>query len=337
MRLIKWIVILAVIVVAGWSGWWYLGATGQEKGVAAWLENQRDRGWQAEAEDVSVTGYPFDFNLVARKIALADPRAGWAWTAPELRADSTADTPTRIAISWPTEQTAAVPGDRVSITAEKMETLLDVRPGASMELRQAASEVAALRLNAQTGWKAVAESLSIDLVERGDDIGPENSYALDVDAQKVVLPKEIVAQIDPTGWLQPKIDRVTIIGHGAFDAPLDRTVIEDGVAILRAATIREAGFQWGDMRLVVRGAFEVDPNGFPDGEIEVEAGQWREMMRLLIRSGVLDVSTAEAITQGIEFLTGGGDELKATFGLKGGKVRLGPFAIADAPRIAPPM
>ncbi|MEM7190387.1 MAG: DUF2125 domain-containing protein [Pseudomonadota bacterium] len=335
-RLIKWVLILLLIAAAGWSGWWYLGAVGQEQGIASWLEKQRERGWQAEAAEISVQGYPLDFNMVAKDIELADPRNGWAWTAPELLAASAAHSPTRIAVTWPLEQNASVPGDRVAINATKMETLLDVRPGPSMELRQAATQIASLRMAAQTGWTASAESVDFDLAERDDELGPAHSYALDLDAIKLVLPKQIVARIDPTGWLKPKIDRLTFQGHGAFDAPLDRKTIENGFAALRAATIREAGFEWGDMRLVVRGAFDVNAAGFPDGEIEVEAGEWREMIRLAIRSGMIDVSTGETITQGVELLTGGGDELQLTLGLSGGKVKLGPFAIADAPRLSPP-
>ena len=335
-RVTKWVLILTVIVVGGWSVWWYVGALGQEQGLAAWLGKQRERGWQAEAGEIAVQGYPFDFNLAAREISLSDPRNGWAWSAPEMRADSQAYAPTRIAVTWPGQQTASVPGDRIDIRSQKMDTLLDVRPGPAMELRQASTDIQTLRVTSRSGWSAGADSVVIDLAERADDLGPPNSYVLDLDALKVVLPKQIVARIDPTGWLKPKIDRLTIDAHGAFDAPLDRAVIEDGRAILRAATIREAGFEWGDMRLVMRGAFQVDPSGYPVGEIEIEAGQWREMMRLAVSSGLVDLRTSETITQGIEFLTGGGDELKATFGLKGGKVRLGPFAIADAPRLYPP-
>jgi len=154
----------------------------------------------------------------------------------------------------------------------------------------------------------------------------------------VTLPKEIVEQIDPTGWLQPKIGKLTFLAHGAFDDPLDRKTVEDGRLALRQATIREAGFEWGDMRLVLKGSFEVDDFGYPVGSIEVEAREWRQMVRLARRSGVIDRGMEANIVQGIELFTallGGGDDLSAPFGLSDGKIKLGPFAIADAPRLAP--
>ncbi|MEM9140419.1 MAG: DUF2125 domain-containing protein, partial [Pseudomonadota bacterium] len=120
-RLIKWLLILTVIGAAGWSGWWYLGAKGQEAGLETWLEAQRKRGWQAEAAEISVTGYPTAFNLEAREIRLADPGTGWSWQAPELRAASSPATPTRIAVIWPKTQALATPMDRADITSQSME------------------------------------------------------------------------------------------------------------------------------------------------------------------------------------------------------------------------
>ena len=63
----------------GWSAWWYAGGAGRARGFEAWLAKQRGRGWQAEASRVEVTGFPTEFRLAARDVALADPANGWAW------------------------------------------------------------------------------------------------------------------------------------------------------------------------------------------------------------------------------------------------------------------
>ena len=339
MKAIKWLGILAVLAAAGWSAWWFVGAQGQERGIAHWLDLQQDRGWLAEAGTIEVSGFPTQFNLEMRDIHLSDPRTGWAWKAPDLRADSDASTPTRIAVTWPQQSTIGVPRDNIQIQSERMQTLLDLRPGPSMELRQAASDIKALSIAARSGWRAGADSMDLNLTERPDDLGPEHSYDLDVVAVKLSLPKEIVAAIDPTGWLRPKIDRFTIKGHGAFDDALNRNTVEQGRLSLRAATIREAGFEWGDMRLFARGAFTVNDDGFPEGQIEIEAREWRQMIRLAVNAGVIDSDTARTITRGIEILTaltGGGKNLVAPIGLSGGKVRIGPIPVADAPQLAPP-
>ncbi len=328
-----------MFAVLAWVGWWFLGAKGQEAAIEAWLDEQRTRGWQAEAAMVEVKGFPTDFNARMADLHLADPANGWSWKAPELRVDSKTYQPTRINVTWPTQHSVAVPGERADISAESMTSVIDLRPGPAMELRETSGKIDALVIQAQSGWKASAAGAHIRLAERPDDLAPPNSYDILVTAGKVVLPKQLVERIDPTGWLKPSVDTITIKGHAAFDDPIDRSVIEDSRIALRAATIREAGFEWGKMRLIVKGAIKVDDDGYPVGEIKIEAREWRQMVRLAVSSGIVDRDTGKSITKGVEFLTaltGSGDDLSAPLGLSGGKVRLGPIAIADAPRLAPP-
>ena len=323
----------------GWSAWWYAGATAQRASFEAWLVEQRERGWQAEAADVEVKGFPTQYRLAATELALADPGAGWAWSAPALWSVSDAWAPTRIAVNWPPEQVLAVPGERAVIRTTAMTTLLDVRPGTALELREAASAIVGLKVVATTGWSASAERADIRVAERPEDLAPPNSYDVRITATDVRLPEQLVDRIDPTGWLQPSVDAVTVTGHAALAEPIGLATLEEGQIALRAATLREVGFEWGEMKLVVSGAFEVDEQGYPVGSIEVEAREWRQMLRLAVSSGVIDAGTAETITTGIEFvtaLTGGDESLSAPLNLSGGKVRIGPFAVADAPRLAPP-
>ena len=338
-RMIRWLTVLGVLGAGLWSAWWYAAARGQEAGVEAWLEGQRGRGWLAEARAVEVQGYPLDFRMTATEVNLSDPRNGWFWAAPILTANSLAYEPTRIAVTWPARQVLAVPGDQAEIRSETAETILDVRPGPSMELRQAATDVRKLTVTGQLGWDASAEALSLNVAERDADLGPPNSYELSAEAVALILPRQIVAHIDPTGWLKPKVDRFTVQAHGSFEKPLGRTSFETGEAILTAATIREAGFQWGDMRLVLSGQFRVDNRGYPEGSLDIEAHEWRQMVRLAVRSELIDNDTASSIIKAIEFvnaMAGGRDELRAPLKLSEGKIRLGPFAIADAPRFPPP-
>lgn len=338
-RLTKLFIIACVLATVGSLGWWFVGAGGQQAALTGWLEKQRDRGWQAEAAVIDISGFPLDFNTRITDLRLADPKTGWSWSAPTLAADSKSFQPTRINVTWPTSQIVAVPGEQAEISANAMTSVIDLRPGPSMELREISSEISALAIAAQSGWKASAASADIDISERSEDLAPPNSYDLRLVAAKVKLPKNLVANIDPTGWLKPSVEAITVKGHAAFDNPIDRSVVEDGRLALRAATIREAGFEWGDMQLVVKGAIEVDDDGFPVGNVDVQAKEWRQMLRLATSSGAINRKTAKSVRKAVEFLTsltGSGDNLSMPLALSGRKVRIGPFAIANAPRLAPP-
>jgi len=328
-----------LLVAIGWSLWWYLAAEAERRGVETWLAKQRERGWQAEAQSIEVTGFPMALRLAIDRLALTDPRNGWSWQAPNLLIESRPWEPTRAEINWPARHRLATPGEQVAISTETMESLLDLRPGTALELRQATTEFSGLVLESSAGWAASARSAEVRIAERSEERAPANSYDLRLSAAEVSLPEWLVARLDPTGWLESRVDRVTVIGHAALAEPIGLATVETGRIALRAATLREVGFEWGHMELVASGSFTVDHEGYPDGQIRVEAREWRRMVRLAVTSGLIGEDTANAVTKGIEILTmltGGGDSLSAPFNLSGGKLRIGPVAVADLPRLGRP-
>ena len=339
MRIAGWALGAVVLCALAWIAWWFVGAEGQRNAFELWLEKQRDRGWQAEAASVEMTGFPGAFQLTVTELALADPRNDWSWSAPVLKAESASSAPTRIAVDWPETQTLGTTQDQITVSAAALNTLLDLRPGPSMELREATTDAEGLVLKARSGWVGSAKSVNLAVLERSEGTAPPNTYNLRGEAVGVKLPKELVVDLDPTGLLKPSVEKVTIVGHAAFDTPIDRTTIEESQLAVRAATIREAGFAWGDMKLVISGAFQVDDAGYPVGKINIEAQQWEKIVSLAVKSGAIDSDMAETITGAVRLVTalsGGGDDLRLPLRLKGGEVRLGPIAIADAPRLASP-
>ena len=232
-----------------------------------------------------------------------------------------------------------MPGERAELVTTRFDTLIDFRPGPSMELRETNANIAGLEIAGQTGWTAGAQTLDLRLIERPSDLAPPNSYDLKLDAKSLRLPEALVRAIDPTGLLSPAIDSVVLSGHAALADPLDRHALEDGKLALRAATIRDAGFAWGEMELAVTGSVIVDDQGFPEGELSVTARDWRQMVDLAHKSGIIGKDLADGIETALGFvsaLSGGGDDLETPLTLAGGKVRIGPVPIADAPRVAPP-
>ncbi|MEM7211847.1 MAG: DUF2125 domain-containing protein [Pseudomonadota bacterium] len=338
----RWLVWgLAVILMAAgaWIGWWYIGAEGQRSAFELWLEKQRERGWQAEAGHVEITGFPGAFRLTVNDLSLADPSSNWSWRAPVLNAESSAAAPTRISVHWPDAQSLGTTKDQIKILSDGMQTLLDLRPGPSMELREAATQARNVVAEARSGWTGSAAEVDLGVTERPEDLAPPNSYDLRGKATSVKLPKTLIDELDPTGLLKPSIDEVTLVGHAALADPIDRIALEEGRIAVRAATIREAGFSWGDMKLVIKGAFQVDDAGFPDGKLQIIAREWQKIVKLAVASGAIDATMAETIVGAVKLVTaftGSGNDLNVPLGLKNGEIRLGPFALAAAPRLAPP-
>ena len=325
------------LLVAGGSIWWVTIAGLQEAGLTRWLEDQTRRGWQAEAGAVEVTGYPLDFNLRAEEIALSDPRAGWSWRGPWLMAESRALQPNRMLVTLPPNHELAVPGERAEIAAERMTADLHVAARSSMALTETGVDIASLTIAGQSGWQGAAGRLAGRVALREAELSPPNSYDIRIEGAEIALPAEILSALDPTGLLTPEVDEIEISGFAALAEPLDRRTVEEGRVELRAAVLRRAGFSWGEMRLSVRGEIEVDRAGYPVGRLEVEAREWRRIVEVAEKGGLIGGDLADAISGALEFVSAlsGGGELRVPLTLSDRKVRLGPVAIADAPRLAP--
>ena len=335
MRIVTILIGAALLGALAWTGWWYALARGQEAALAAWFDDRIRAGWQAEHEGIGLTGFPLRLEREIAGIRLADPRTGWAWTAPWLRVESATFSPSRLEVTWPGAQSLAVPGERTDITSGAMAASLELRPELAMGLVHASAEVARLDVLARSGWTARAGRVEADIAERVNDDG----YAITFRAENVIMPEPWMARIDPTGLAGRELERITFDGAAVFDAPLDRHLIEDGRLALRAMTIRRAGFQWGRMRLEATGAIKTDDRGYPKGKIKLTARHWREIIAMARRSGAIGADMAEALTTALELIAllgGDRDELDATLKFRDGEVWIGPISIGRAWRLAPP-
>ena len=97
-------IVLAIIALAalGWTGWWFLIASAKEAALNAWLAERRAAGWVADAEAVEVAGFPYRVDTTVRGLELANPEAGWAWSAPEFQFLTLAYQPNHLIAIWPT-------------------------------------------------------------------------------------------------------------------------------------------------------------------------------------------------------------------------------------------
>jgi hypothetical protein len=334
MRILQILFSAAILGALAWSGWWYALATGQEAALAAWFDDRGRAGWQAERNQIALTGFPLTVTRRITDIRLADPKTGWAWRAPWLQVESAPASPNRVTVTWPDAQSLAVPGELADITSDTMTAKLELWPGPSLSLISATAQATRLDVRARSGWEGGAGSLKAEVSERTNDDG----YAITLNAEAVTLPAPLLARIDPIGLAGSEIERITVDGAAVFDAPLDRKLVEDGKLALRAATIRRAGFQWGEMRLEAKGAIKVDPEGYPVGKLEISAKQWRQIITMARRSGAISADLASGLTKALRvvaLLAGDIDKLDATLTFQDGEVWIGPLSIGRAPRLAP--
>lgn len=331
---------LVLLAAAAWSGWWVLGSQGQETAWERWFAERRAAGWQAEYASLGVTGYPNRFDTEITAPALADPRAGWAWSAPWLRLYMLSYRPNHAIAELPPEQRISFGGETVDVVSETLRASVHLEAGTDLALQRISAEIAGLALAGRSGWTAAAPEAAAHMQIADPELAPPNSYDVHVSARDADLPVPLVRQLDPSGQLSTHVETLLFEGRVTFDAPFDRHAVDEGQLGLRAISISQYRLDWGELKLLGRGLLEVTPDGYPEGSIDLTAQGWRQMVGVSVRAGIIDQRAADALIVALELVamvtSGDRREIETTLTFSGGQMRIGPVPIGPAPRLVPP-
>ena len=329
------LVILIVVAALGWSGWWWLGATGHEKAVDLWLEDRRAAGWVAEYSDLTVTGYPNRIDTMITGLDLADPRAGWAWSAPRFEVLSLSYKPNHVIAVWPGTQKYSTRDDTVEITSDRMRGSLTFVPDTGLTLDRLRLEVEAMDLKGQ-GWSSSLASANAATERITDDSAPQNAHAIGLDIRELTVPADWLALIDPDGVLPRTMDHTHIDVIAAFDAPWDRRAIETGAPMMTDLRLRDVNAKWGELELAAAGRIAIDRAGYFEGDVTLRLTNWEDMVNVAVTSGLIPADFGQTIVRGLKLLagiSGSAKELDVPLRFASGSTFLGPLPIGPAPRL----
>ena len=169
---------------------WWLAATAQKSAIENWLSERRDAGWQAEAREVAVNGFPNRLDATLRDLALANTDEGWSWSAERLAIRQVIWDPSFFVIHFPPESRIAAPGAKARLTADRMEASLKLADTATGRVERASFDARLLGAAADQGWTASAERLTHH-IRTAPGAGPENAYQFRLDATRLRPPAHI--------------------------------------------------------------------------------------------------------------------------------------------------
>ncbi|MEM6408688.1 MAG: DUF2125 domain-containing protein [Pseudomonadota bacterium] len=329
--------LLGVIIVAaiGWSIYWFLGAEGHKSAMTKWLDDRRAEGWQVDYADHKVAGFPNRFDTTFTDLRLTDPESGLSWQAPFFQILSLSYQPNHLIAVWPSSQVIATPRERFTLNTNGMRASIKVKPSTALELDSAQVEISQAEIASSAGWTSRFNALNgaIRNVESG---APFYDIAANIDQ---FLPAEpLRGLIDRDGSLPEVIEEVRFDLNMELAAPLNRVALEDGRPDVTGLTIRDARAAWGELELLMNGEMNVE-NEIPDGEVNITARNWKEMLALAVQTGAVNADAARAAEFALSLLaasSGGENSLDATLTLSRGAILLGPVPIGAAPRIALP-
>lgn len=328
-RILGWMAGLALLAVAAWFGWAML----TERTVRAWLEARAAEGWVVSPADVAVTGFPTAFETRLSNLSLADPATGLAWSAPDFTFRHAAWDPSRIEAVWPETHTLASPFETLTITAETLRSVLDVRPSAALALDASQTEMSGLRIDSTLGWQSQLAEGRLEVIRQPD---AEARYAIGFEATDLIPAAEIARLLDPAGLLPEAIPVVRAEAMVGFDRAWDIGAIETSRPQPTRIDLTEVRAEWGTLMLRLSGAVDIDDQGRPTGEVAIRAQNWPEMLAMAERAGLLPSAMREAAESALGFLatlSGRREDLDVTLRLDQGFVFLGPLPIGEGPRL----
>lgn len=335
MRIIAGIIIAGLI---GWCAWWFIGSSAQKDAWGRWFEDRKSAGWVAENSDIALRGFPNRFDTTISEFQLADPRSGWAWSAPFFQILMLSYKPHHVIAVWPDTQKVSAPNDTVTVTTERMRGSVIFVPNTDLTLDTTQIEILSMGLMG-TEWTAGLKSANFATRRVPEGDAPDFAHQIGFDAKELTLSDTIKQRLDPAGILPGTIDSARLDVTAAFDAPWDRHSVEGIKPKLTALNVKNIDLTWGRLNLQANGKLDVDTQGYPVGDLQLSARNWKEMVNLAISSGLISSDLGDTVKGGLQLLSalsGDGKALKVPLNFAGGLIRLGPIPIGQAPRLAIP-
>lgn len=321
-------VILALVV-----GLWVLVARGTEAALASWFSEREADGWVVHYENLSTTGFPTDIVTRVEGLDIADPQTGWAWGGPEWVLEHSLLDAGAVLVTWPNAQFIATPQTRIDISADEMTSALDLRASENLAVDLARWDMEQVVLAAPTGWQAAIATAHMAMTRL--DAAPA-LYDVTFQATGVTPPDAWRMILDPAGVLPAAMSQSQIIAQVQFDRPWDLDALEQSRPQITHLRLDEASSGWGDVTFRAAGEVAVDGAGIPQGDLTIRVENWRQMLDLAQRAGVISADMARMLDGTLGFLadlSGARDHLEAALRFEGGLTFFGPIPLGPAPRL----
>ncbi len=325
-----------IVAFLAYSGYWVVGSGAKKAAIEGWLEQQRARGWVADAAEVHVAGYPNRFDTRIEDLHLADPSSDWAWSAPWFQILTLSYTPNHVIAVWPPVQSFAGPGERVTLESRRIRGSVRFAPNTSLALQQAIIELDGLNFASTEGWRAGLSEGQLSVRRAPEGTAPDFGYDVDLRARTLRLPEPVKRALDPADLLPDALARLDLRATPVFDARWDRVAIEQGPPVLETLNIQNASFEWGEMEMTVTGRLDADEDGYAKGRLNVIARNWREMVEMGVNAGVLSPDLASGLRTVLAVMaeaTGNSEMLDITLRFENGLAKVGPVPVGRAPRL----
>lgn len=332
-----------VVLVALWSGYWFVGSNAVRDGVSGWFADASAQGLVAENSGVTVAGFPNRFDLTVNEVQVADLDAAVGWKAPFVQVFAMTWKPWHIIAAFAPEQQVFIPDDVITVTSQDLKASLRAKPSTDLPLAEVRLAGASLGLASLQGWTLGLGDFTLGL--RAEPALGDAGYELGFDLAPLTPDPAFVARVKavavpdvPPSDLPDTVESLSGSIYLTLSAPLDRHSGEVK-PYLRRVEVNQFNFAWGKLAATATGLLEADDQGFAAGEITVEVTNWDRLPSVLVATGAVKPDMAATIARGMQALASQSPDqtvLSLTLKMSEGQMNFGPFPLGPAPRMTPP-
>ncbi|NEX47523.1 DUF2125 domain-containing protein [Pseudotabrizicola algicola] len=325
MRVLLWV---ATLLVALWSGYWFVGKAWVERQFAILLQTAPQQGFLLSESGYSVAGFPNRFDLTVTEPRAKDLRSEIQWEAPFVQVFSLSYSPWHVIAAFAPEQMLRTPAEDITLQNGKLQGSLVVKPGSALTLDRATLVGDAVRAESSLGWTLAAETLRLAV---RTDPSRTNAYDLGLELLGLAPDPALAARLPD---LPPQISVARLDANATLTAPLD-LVLTDIRPELAALTIKEALLTWGGLSILAKGDLQVQ-DGLPEGRVTVRVNGWRNLVTLATSTGLIRPDLApmmQNMMQALASSSGDPDVLEMPLTFRNGQMLLGLLPLGPAPRL----
>lgn len=328
------ILVAVLVVLSGYSSFWFIVAGQIENGIGEWAESLRPHNVDLSWRTIRVGGFPLIFRAEAQDVVLRDP----ALTQPgEVRVPRL----TAVAQPWNLRQWRLAAPAGLTATLGPPE-----KPSAQLTARGATGMVAPAvdggaevqigladaAVDADVRVAAREAELSLSLPQHPPQSANERAIAVAVAVRDLTVPAVPAPLRNP-------LDEISFAA--AVMGPVPTAPPREAATAWRDAggtiELERVALRWGTLVVTGSGTAALDAELQPIGGFSGAIEGYDELMSALVASGRLNSRDAGFARMALGFLAkpgpGGRPQIAVPFTIQNGQMLLGPVKLGPAPRI----
>ena len=294
--------LVLIVIVAGWSGFWWYSAGQLREGFAAWQAARAAEGTRVNYESREISGFPFALVLTLRQPELVRDD-GLAWSAARLRGRAAVWSPLTIDLEAPGRHGISLPVSsgivNLDLLAGGATGALHLTTGGEAESFEA--ELTDVEVSEFGGPVTTAERLRLDVGARASTSDNDtDGLPVDLWAEGLQLPENGGGY--PLGRDVERFQAALDVQGGAFSGPWPDAAVAWSAqgGVLQVSEFR---LLWGPLDLSGEGALTLDPQRRPLGAFTARIVGYLETVDTLAKAGLIELGDASILKLGGMALT----------------------------------